>query len=261
MSKNINIHPSAIVDKNAIIHDNVTIGAYTIIGANVEIGEHTEIGNHANIIGHTTIGKHNHISHYSSIGEAPQDKKYKNEPTRLIIGDHNTIREFCTLNIGTASGGGVTRIGNHNWIMAYCHVAHDCQVGNQTIFANSVALGGHVNVNDWVVLGGHSVVHQFCIIGEHAMIAGTTGVSQDVPPYVMAFGYRAEPKGINSEGLKRRGFTTKQIDNIRQAYKILYRNGVSYNEAKTYITELANEQPELQLFVKFFESSTRGVIR
>lgn len=257
----VKIHPTAIIEKGAILHDNVEIGAYAVVGPNVEIGENTIIGHHASVVGHTKIGKNNHIYQFASIGEAPQDKKYKKEPTSLEIGDNNTIREFCTLNIGTVSGSGVTRLGSDNWIMAYCHIAHDCVVGNNTIFANSVALGGHVVIKDWVILGGHSVVHQFCVVGEHVMVAGTTAVAQDVPPYVMASGYRAEPKGINTEGLKRRGFTSVQIDNIRHAYKILYRNGLSYNEARSYIKELANEQSELSLFVQFFDESTRGIIR
>jgi len=257
----VKIHPTAIVEKSAVLHDNVEIGAYAVVGPHVEIGENTIIAHHASIVGHTKIGKSNHIYQFASIGEAPQDKKYKGQPTALEIGDHNTIREFCTLNIGTVDGHGVTKVGSHNWIMAYSHIAHDCEVGDNTIFANSVALGGHVIVKDWVILGGHSVVHQFCVIGEHVMVAGTTAVAQDVPPYVMASGYRAEPKGINTEGLKRRGFTMQQIENIRHAYKILYRNGLSYNEARSYIKELAYEQPELKLFVQFFDESTRGIIR
>ncbi|MCC2625885.1 MAG: acyl-[acyl-carrier-protein]--UDP-N-acetylglucosamine O-acyltransferase [Burkholderiales bacterium] len=257
----VKIHPTAIVEKSAILHDNVEIGAYAIIGPNVEIGESTIIAHHASVVGHTRMGKNNHIYSFASIGEAPQDKKYKGQPTTLEIGDNNTIREFCTLNIGTVEGNGVTKVGSHNWIMAYSHIAHDCIVGDNTIFANSVALGGHVIVKDWVILGGHSVVHQFCVVGEHVMVAGTTAVAQDVPPYVMASGYRAEPKGINTEGLKRRGFTIEQIENIRHAYKILYRNGLSYNEARSYIKELAYEQPELKLFVEFFDMSTRGIIR
>ncbi len=257
----LKIHATAIVDKNAIIHDSVEIGAYSIIGPHVEIGENCVIGNHVNITGHTKMGTNNKIFHYASVGEAPQDKKYNNEPTRLEIGNDNTIREFCTLNTGTVQGTGVTVIGNNNWIMAYSHIAHDCEVGNNTIFANSVALGGHVIVKDWVILGGYSIVHQFTVLGEHSMMAGATGVAQDVPPYIMAFGYRAEPKGINTEGLKRRGFTTAQIDNIKNAYKVLYRNGLSFNDAKLYITELSQEHKELQVFVDFFNQSTRGIIR
>ncbi len=256
-----NIHPTAIVDKNAILHDGVSVGAYAIIGANVEIGENTQIMHHASISGHTTIGQNNTIYQFASLGEAPQDKKYNNEPTRLVIGDNNTIREGCTLNIGTVQGVGVTTVGNNNWIMAYVHIAHDCLVGNNIIIANNVALAGHVTIKDWVILGGAVAVHQFCVIGEHSMMAAITGVIQDVPPYVMAFGYRAEPKGINAEGLKRRGFTTQQIDNIKNAYRILYRNDLFFADAKNLITDLAKYQPELDLFVKFFNESTRGVIR
>lgn len=256
-----NIHPTAIVDKNAILHDGVEVGAYAFIGGNVEVDTNTIIHHHASIVGYTKIGKNNKIYQFASLGEAPQDKKYRNEPTQLLIGDDNTIREFCTLNIGTAQGGGITSIGNNNWIMAYVHIAHDCIIGNNTIFANSVALAGHVTVKDWVILGGAAAVHQFCILGEHSMMAAMTGVSQDVPPYVMAFGYRAEPKGINIEGLKRRGFSTAQIDNIKNAYKMIYRNGLSLHDARTYITDLSKEQKELELFVEFFKLSTRGIIR
>lgn len=257
----INIHPTAIVDKNAVLHDNVEIGAYSVIGEKVEIGENTHVLHHVSITGHTKIGKNNKIYQFASLGEAPQDKKYKGEPTQLIIGDDNTIREFCTLNTGTVQGGNITSIGNDNWIMAYVHIAHDCIVGSHTIFANSVALAGHVTVKDWVILGGSAAVHQFCVLGEHAMMAAMTGVSQDVPPYVMAFGYRAEPKGINVEGLKRRGFTPTQIDNIKNAYRILYRNDLSFSDAKALITDLSLTQKELELFVEFFKASTRGIIR
>ncbi|MDQ5920581.1 MAG: acyl-ACP--UDP-N-acetylglucosamine O-acyltransferase [Pseudomonadota bacterium] len=256
-----NIHHTAIVDKGAQLHESVTVGAYAVIGPNVVIGEDTTIGNHAGIKGHTVIGKNNKIFQFASVGEPPQDKKYSGEPTRLEIGDNNIIREFSTLHTGTVTGIGLTTVGDDNIFMAYSHVAHDCVIGNHTIFANSVALGGHVHVKDWVILGGYSIVHQFTIIGEHSMTAGATGVAQDIPPYTMAFGYRAEPKGINSEGLKRRGFTMHQIENIKHAYKILYRNGLSFNEAKGYITELAVEQKELQVYVDFFNQSTRGIIR
>ncbi|MFO0320591.1 MAG: acyl-ACP--UDP-N-acetylglucosamine O-acyltransferase, partial [Neisseriaceae bacterium] len=233
----INIHPTAIVDKNAVIHDGVEIGAYTIIGPNVEIGENTAIFHHVSIVGHTKIGNNNKIYQFASLGEAPQDKKYQGEPTQLIIGNSNTIREFCTFNTGTVQGIGLTTVGDNNWIMAYVHIAHDCIVGNNTIFANSVALAGHVTVKDWVILGGAAAVHQFCILGEHSMMAAMTGVSQDVPPYIMASGYRAEPKGINVEGLKRREFTASQIESIKNAYKIIYRSGLSFNEAKAYIID------------------------
>jgi UDP-N-acetylglucosamine acyltransferase len=257
----IKIHPTAIIDPSAIIHESVEVGAYTIIGPNVEIGEGTTVGSHTCINGHTIIGKNNHIFQFASVGEAPQDKKYNNEPTRLVIGDNNTIREFCTLHRGTVSGGGVTKIGNNNWIMAYVHIAHDCIVGNNTIFSNNATLAGHVFVKDWAILAGHTVVHQFCIVGEHSMIAGNSGIAKDLPPYVMAFGHSAEPKGVNTEGLKRRNFTQEQIDNIKNAYKILYRSGLSYNEAKVCIVDLAETQPELQVFVDFFNQSVRGIIR
>ncbi len=255
------IHSTAIIDKNAEIHESVEVGAYAVIGPHVVIGENSRVAHHASIVGHTTIGKNNKIYQFASIGEAPQDKKYKDEPTQLVIGNDNNIREFTTLNTGTIGGGSVTTVGSNNMIMAYVHVAHDCHVGNNIVLANSVALAGHVTVRDWAILGGAVAVHQFSIIGEHAMVAGMTGVSQDVPPYVMAFGYRAEPKGINVEGLKRRGFSVSQIENIKQAYKILYRNGLGYNEAKEFIIDLALEQQELQVLVEFFKASTRGMIR
>lgn len=257
----LKVHPTAIIDRNAEIDDNVGIGAYAIIGPHVKIGSGTKIGNHANITGHTTIGQNNNIFNSASIGQVPQDKKYKDEPTRLEIGDNNTIREFCTLNIGTVQGTGVTKIGNNNWIMACSHIAHDCIIHNNTIFANNVALAGHVEVKDWAILGGSVVIHQFCTIAEHVFIGGFSSVSQDIPPYVMAVGYRAEPKGINLEGLKRRGFTAEQIENVKHAYKILYRQGLSYAEARDQISKLAATQPELAPFINLFTQSTRGIIR
>lgn len=255
------IHSTAIVDKNAQLHESVEVGAYATIGANVIIGEGSTVGNHASIKGHTTIGSNNKIFQFASVGDAPQDKKYNGEPTKLIIGNDNVIREFSTIHVGTASGTGVTTIGNNNMFMVYSHIAHDCEVGNNTIFANSVALGGHVHIKDWVILGAYTIIHQFVIVGDHSMTSGATGVAQDIPPYTMAFGYRAEPKGINTEGLRRRGFTAHQIENIKHAYKMLYRNGLSYNDAKEYITELADEQKELQVYIEFFNESNRGIIR
>lgn len=255
------IHATAIVDSNAQLHESVEVGAYAIIGPDVVIGENTTISNHATIKGHTTIGKNNKIYQFAVIGEDPQDKKYNGEATKLVIGDNNVIREFSTIHKGTPTGTGITTIGNDNMFLAYCHIAHDCVVGNHTIFANSVALGGHVHIKDWVILGAYTIIHQFIIIGEHAMTSGATGVAQDVPPYTMAFGYRAEPKGINSEGLRRRGFTAGQIENVKNAYKMLYRNGLSYNDAKEFITELSDEQKELQVYVEFFSESQRGIIR
>ena len=255
------IHATAIVADSAIIHEDVSIGAYTIIGPHVEIKSGTKIGNHACIEGYTTIGHNNVISNFTAIGGAPQDKKYNNEDTRLEIGDNNTIREFCTIHTGTSNGGGLTKIGDNNWIMAYVHIAHDCIVGNNIIFANNATLAGHVLVKDWAILAGHALVHQFCVVGEHSMIAGNSGIIKDLPPYIMAFGHSAEPKGVNTEGLKRRSFTQEQIDNIKNAYKILYRSGLSYTDAKACITELAETQPELLVFVEFFNQSVRGVIR
>ena len=255
------IHPTAIIDPKAELDSSVRVGPYTVIGAHVQIGAGTGIGAHAVIEGHTTIGENNTIFQFASLGAVPQDKKYAGEPTRLIIGNNNTIREFTTFNLGTVTGIGETRVGNDNWIMAYVHLAHDCVVGNHTIFANNASLAGHVTINDWVILGGYSLVHQFCIIGEHAMTAFAAGVHKDVPPYVMAAGYRAEPAGLNTEGLKRRGFSAEQIANIKNVYKILYRQGLPYEEARAQIVALADTASELAVFKDFFAVSERGVIR
>ncbi len=255
------IHPTAIVDARAKIADDVEIGAYSIIGPDVEIGAGSWVGPHVVIEGHTRIGRGNRIFQFCSLGAAPQDKKYAGEPTRLEIGDNNTIREFCTFNLGTAQDVGVTRVGDDNWIMAYVHLAHDCQVGNKTIFANNTTLAGHVHVGDWVILGGFTSVHQFSVIGEHAMTAFASAVTQDVPPFVMAAGNRAEPAGINSEGLKRRGFSPEAIRAVKNAYKALYRKGLTLDEAKAEIAALAVAQPELAAFDCFFAQSARGIIR
>ena len=201
------IHPTAIVHPSAQLGQDVEIGAYTLVGEHVEIGDRTQIGSHVVLTGHTRIGCDNRIFQFCSLGEVPQDKKYANEPTCLEIGDRNVIREFCTFNRGTAQDVGVTRLGNDNWIMAYVHLAHDCQIGNHTIFANNASLAGHVQIGDWVILGGFTTVHQFVRVGDHAMTSMASAVVQDVPPYVMVSGNKAEPHGINSEGLKRRGFT------------------------------------------------------
>ena len=256
------IHPTAIIADGAQIADDVEIGAYSIIGANVSIGSGTWVGPHVVIEGHTTIGKNNRIFQFCSLGAIPQDKKYAGEPTRLEIGDGNTIREFCTFNIGTAQDVGVTRLGNNNWIMAYVHLGHDCQIGDNTIFANNATLGGHVHVGDWVILGGFTSVHQFCHIGDHAMTAFSSAVAQDVPPYVMAHGNRAVPAGINAEGLKRRGFSPEQIRTVRNAYKSLYRKGLGFDEARAEIeAEAATGKQELDAFVRFFAAANRGIIR
>lgn len=255
------IHPTAVIDPKAELDSSVSVGAYSIIGPNVQIGAETTIGPHVVIDGHTTIGSGNRIFQFASLGAIPQDKKYRNEPTKLIIGNNNTIREFTTFNTGTITGIGETRLGDDNWIMAYVHLAHDCVVGNHTIFANNASLAGHVTIGDWVILGGFSLVHQFCIIGDYAMTAFAAGVHKDVPPYVMASGYRAQPAGLNTEGLRRHGFSAEQIANIKRLYKILYRQGLNYEEAKAKIIAEADTAPELNIFKEFFNQSTRGVIR
>ena len=254
-------HPTAIIHPNAKLADNVEVGAYSIIGEHVEIGSATTIGPHVVIHGHTRIGKHNRIFQFSSLGEIPQDKKYAGEPTRLEIGDHNTIREFCTFNLGTVQEARVTRVGNHNWIMAYVHIAHDCQVGNHTIFANNAQLAGHVQVGDFAILGGFTGVHQFCKVGAHVMTGVGTVLTQDVPPYVTASGNPAAPYGINSEGLRRRGFTPETVLAIKRAYKTLYKSGLQLEEAKAAIHEQAEACSELNILVDFIGSSQRGILR
>lgn len=255
------IHPTAIVHPHARLAPDVDVGPYAIIGEHVEIGAGTSIGPHTVIHGHTTIGRDNRIFQFVSLGEVPQDKKYDNEPTRLEIGDRNTIREFCTLNIGTAQDVGVTRLGNDNWIMAYVHLAHDCQVGNHTIFANHATLAGHVTVGDYAILGGFAAVHQFCHIGAHAMLGINSLITQDVPPYVTCGGQPTAPHGINAEGLRRRGFSTAGIQAIKQAYKTLYKSGLSFNDARAALATAADQHPELRLLSDFLAQSTRGIIR
>ncbi|MEA5097667.1 MAG: acyl-ACP--UDP-N-acetylglucosamine O-acyltransferase [Burkholderiaceae bacterium] len=259
------IHSTALVDAKAELDDSVEIGAYTIIGPNVKIGAGTKIGPHVIIDGITTIGRENTIFQFASIGGAPQDKKYAGEPTRLEIGDRNTIREFCTFNTGTVQDVGVTRLGNDNWIMAYVHLAHDCQVGSNTIFANNTTLGGHVHVGDWAILGGATLVHQFCHVGAHVMVGGGTLLTQDLPPFVMAGGKPPAPHGINSEGLRRRGFTPEQIGDLRNAYKILYRSGLSLDEAKDELAKQAAETERSAEHINqlrtFLDGVTRGIVR
>lgn len=259
------IHPTALVDPGAELDSTVTVGAYSIIGPNVRVGAGTRIGPHVVIEGHTTIGNDNHIFQFASLGAAPQDKKYAGEPTRLEIGHRNTIREFCTFNLGTVQDDGVTSLGDDNWIMAYVHLAHDCRVGNNTIFANNASLAGHVHVGDWVILGGFSLLHQFCKIGAHAMTAFGARVSQDVPPFVMVGGIPSAPHGINSEGLRRRGFSPAQIADIRNAYRILYRSGLSLEDAKAELSKAEAASVEsaayLNLMRTFIDGATRGLIR
>ena len=256
-----NIHPTAIVDSKAELADDVTVGPYTIIGPDVKIDSGTSIGSHVVVTGHTSIGKDNQIFQFSSLGEAPQDKKYQGEPTRLEIGNNNTIREFCTFNRGTSQDKGVTKIGNNNWIMAYVHIAHDCNVNNNTILANNSSLAGHVDMDDFAILGGFTLVHQFCKIGQHVITAVGSVVFKDIPPYVTASGYDANPHGINVEGLKRRGFSADSITNIKRAYKTLYRQSLTLDEAKVYLTQQATKAPELIVLIEFLNQSTRGIIR
>jgi UDP-N-acetylglucosamine acyltransferase len=260
-----NIHPTAIVDPKAQLDESVEVGAYSIIGPHVTIGARTRIGPHVVIEGHTTIGCDNRFFQFSSIGAMPQDKKYAGEPTRLEIGDRNVIREFCTFNLGTVQDIGVTRLGNDNWIMAYVHLAHDCQVGNNTIFANNAQLAGHVEIGDWVILGGFSNVHQFCKIGAHAMVGMSTSLTQDVPPFVILNGNPAAAHGINVEGLKRRGFSREQIGDIRHAYKLIYKSGLTLDEAKAALAQEETAKPEsaahLRMMREFLDATTRGIVR
>jgi UDP-N-acetylglucosamine acyltransferase len=255
------IDARALVSPEARLAADVTVGPFTVIGAGVEIGPRTIVGPHAVINGPTTIGADNHVFQFASIGDAPQDKKYRGEPTRLVIGAHNVFREFCTVNRGTTHDRGVTSIGDDNLFMACSHVAHDCAVGSHTVFANSAVLGGHVEVGDWVILGGLSAVHQFCKLGAHAFIAGGAMVRQDVPPYVMVAGDPATPYAVNSEGLKRRGFTEEQIRAIREAYRILYRSDLKLAEARTRLEPLSRERPEIKAFADFIQASTRSIVR
>ncbi|HZR03030.1 MAG TPA: acyl-ACP--UDP-N-acetylglucosamine O-acyltransferase, partial [Burkholderiales bacterium] len=231
------------------------------VGEHVEIGSGTTVGSHVVLAGRTRIGGNNHIYPFACLGEVPQDKKYNGEPSRLEIGDHNTIREYSTINIGTAQGEGVTKVGDHNWIMAYSHIAHDCEIGNNVVLANACQLAGHVLIGDHVILGGGTLVHQFCRIGAHAFTAGGSVVLRDVPPYVMAGGNSAQPHGINSEGLKRRGFSGEDIEIIRRAYKTLYRTKLTFEEAKQLISEQAKSARQLEILSAFLTSTQRGVIR
>jgi UDP-N-acetylglucosamine acyltransferase len=256
-----NIHQTAIIDPKAELDSSVEVGAYTIIEAGVKIDANTRIGSHAVIKGPTIIGKNNNIFQYVSLGEQPQDKKYRDEPTTLEIGDNNTIREFCTFNRGTIQDKGTTKIGNDNWIMAYVHIAHDCIVGNNTILANNSSLAGHVDIHDYAILGGFTLIHQFCQIGAHVITAVGSVVFKDIPTYITAAGYDAKPHGINSEGLKRRGFTTDEITHIKRAYKVLYRKGFSLEDAKKELETMHAECDKIKLLSDFLELSTRGIIR
>jgi UDP-N-acetylglucosamine acyltransferase len=257
------IHPTALVDPGAQLADDVEVGPYCIVGPHVSIGAGTRVGSHTVIEGRTRIGRDNRIHAFCALGGPPQDKKYAGEPTELVIGDGNTIRECCTMNTGTVRG--VTRIGSHNWVMAYVHVAHDCVVGDHTIFANNASLAGHVVVGDWVILGGMSGVHQFVHVGAHAMTAAGTILLQDLPPYVMGAGNPAAARGMNVEGLRRRGFTAEAIALLRRAYKVLYREGLTVAEAIDQLQALVDEAPQsgdpLQPLLQFVRESRRGILR
>lgn len=258
---NRNIHPTALVDPAAEIAPDVEIGPYSIIGPHVAVGAGSWIGPHVLISGHTRIGANNRIFQFSSIGAAPQDKKYAGEPTRLEIGNGNTIREFCTLNCGTSQDGGVTRLGDDNWLMAYVHLAHDCHVGSHTVFANNAQLAGHVHVGDYAILGGFTVVHQFCHIGAHSITAMGTILLQDLPPYVVASGNTATPHGINAEGLKRRGYSAEALARLKRAYKTVYKSGLGIEAARAALAEQAASAPELVPLVEFLSRPGRGIIR
>ena len=255
------IHPTAIIDASAQIGDNVTIGPYCIIKADTVIGDNCELKSHVVVANHTTLGKGNTIYPFASIGEDPQDKKYANEPTRLVIGDNNTIREYATINRGTIDDEGITVVGDDNWIMAYVHIAHDCVLGNHTILANCSSLAGHVHVGDYVILGGFTKLHQFCRVGAHAFSAMDSGFQKDVPPFVMAQGNPAIPRAINFEGLKRRGFSKDRIANIKSAYRVLYKSDLKLDQAVQELEAMATESEDVKMMVDFIKESTRSIIR
>jgi UDP-N-acetylglucosamine acyltransferase len=255
------IHPTAIVHPGARLGAGVAVGAYSVIGEHVELGDGTWVGPHVVVEGHTRIGRENRLFQFCSIGGMPQDKKYAGEPTRLEVGDRNTIREYTTINTGTVQDAGTTRLGSNNWIMAYVHVAHDCQIGDNTIFANNAQIAGHVHVGDWAILGGMAGVHQFVRIGAHAMVGGGSILVQDVPPYVMCAGHPAKPFGINAEGLKRRGFTPEGIAAVKRAYRSLYRSGLTLEEACAEIEREHAGAAEIAPLLAFLAAATRGIIR
>jgi UDP-N-acetylglucosamine acyltransferase len=259
------IHPTAVIEPGAELAEDVVIGAYSTVGANVTMGAGTVVGSHSVIEGHTTIGAGNQIGHYASIGGRPQDMKYKGEPTRLVIGDRNTIREFTTIHTGTVQDSGVTTVGDDNWIMAYVHIGHDCQIGSNVILSSTAQMAGHVIVGDWAIVAGMSGVHQFVRIGEHSMLGGASALVQDLPPFVIAAGNKAVPHGINVEGLRRRGFSADAISALRSAYRLLYKNGLSLEEAKAQLADLSSEggdgDQHVRKLTAFIETSQRGIIR
>lgn len=261
------IHPSAVIHETAIIHEgaqiaaNVEIGPWTVVGAEVEIGEGCWIGSHVVLKGPAKIGRRNKIFQFCSIGEDCQDKKYKGERTFLEIGDDNVIREHCTIHRGTAQDQALTKVGSRNLLMVNVHVAHDCVIGDDCILANNATLAGHVHLGDWVIFGGLAAIHQFGRVGSHAFVAGMAALNKDVPPYVMAAGHYAKPFGVNSEGLKRRGFSAEAISAVKKAYKILYRQGLTVEEALVELQTMAEAEPAIGPFVDFLKQNERGIVR
>lgn len=257
----MSIDPRAVVDPTAKLADDVTIGPFTVIGPHVEIGAGTSIGPHVVINGPTRIGRDNRIFQFASIGEIPQDKKYHGEASLLEIGDRNTIREFCTINRGTEDGGGITRLGNDNWLMAYIHIAHDCLLANNITMSNGASLAGHVTVDDYAILGGFTLVHQFCAIGQNAFCGMGSAISKDIPPYIMVSGNPAQPYGLNTEGLKRRGFNSDVIRALKEAYKVIYRSGLTVDDAVRRLQKMVGDTPEIEALIAFLQQSSRGILR
>ncbi len=259
------IHPTALIAEGARLDPSVSVGPYAVIGANVTIGVNTTIGAHCVIEGHTTLGQDNRVFQFASLGAAPQDKKYAGEPTRLVIGNRNTVREFCTFNTGTTQDEGLTRIGDDNWIMAYVHIAHDCIVGNQTILANNATLAGHVQVGDYAIIGGLTGLHQFTQVGAHVMAGFASHISQDVPPFMMVDGNPLAVRGLNLEGLRRRGFSPERITAIKQMHRLLYRQGLTLDAARSAIAALPEQHPQaaadIAAMLDFLNASTRGIAR
>lgn len=257
----MSIDPRAVIDPDASLAEGVSVGPFSVIGANVEIGEGCWIGPHVVINGPTKIGRDNRIFQFASIGEMPQDKKFHGEDSKLVIGDGNTIREFVTIHRGTDDGGGITSIGDDNWLMAYIHIAHDCIIGNHTVFSNGASLAGHVQVDDYAILGGFTLIHQFCHIGLHAFCGMASAIGKDVTPYTLVNGNPAHPHGLNIEGLKRHGYSGDLIRELRDAYKIVYRAGLTAEEARSRLSATAEKYEEVQLFVEFIKNSGRGILR
>ncbi len=255
------IHPTAIIDPKAELADDVEVGPFSVIGPKVRIDSGTWVGPHVVLTGRTTVGKNNRIFQFASLGEEPQDKKYAGEDTELILGDNNYIRELCNFSRGTIQGGGKTIIGNNNWIMACVHIAHDCVLGDNIIMANNASLAGHVTVGNFAILSGYTLIHQFCIVGEHSFTSFASHVNQSIPPYVTVSGEKARAKGVNTEGLKRRGYTPEQVQQVRRAYKVLYRSGLPLEEARLKLQEMAENSVEIQPLVDFLDKTEKSLIR